>query len=599
MQAFSDSKLNFQKTDKMSQTQIHKYLTDSWYYLVPAAAYLGFWLFWFWIDNTPPHWDSGRHVFNAENYFTLFRNSLLSTKENGMSDAFSELLQKYFYYPPFQYYLSVCLSLFVGISAKKLLLTNLLWIAGLTFGATKFLKCIKVSNLGIFVGLCLLFGSPFLIGQSREYQLDYSVLIFLFLSFWRFVLLVRDFNYRNSFWLGAIFGLGVLTKWTFGIVFLVMLIPFGLVVIKNQFENQFTGKILNSNSKNEILDQHKTEYKTEYIIQNAEEVPQQKSQHNPLKSWGTMNTIKRFLAVSSLGLIVSWAILAPWYVSNLSHLIRDFASNASNIGVIEGDPQGITLASLGFYINVLTEHYLTLVWLVILASLGILCFQKLLKNIYLQGLLFSFALLTLTLMNQGNKDTRYAIGYFVVFTALIGLGLDGLPSLLKKIMVGLTILASLFSLINLNFWAEQPAVQINLWKDKIKLTTIAKSGYTNLTTGNRAWAVYPALTNSEQIADKYMKRSDSCVSKDYWKPLPTIKVDFEYNTTHTNVGTVWGLAREYGLEWTNYQDACFVLLDEFNTNYKISEYLRSENPYTKIGSFQGFEQNLVTVLAKD
>jgi Dolichyl-phosphate-mannose-protein mannosyltransferase len=569
-------------------TSISTKTKTNYYWIIPLLTCLAFWTYWFMIDNTPPHWDGGRHVYNAENYFTLFKNILIKTKENGRTDALIQFLSQYFYYPPLEYYLTIPFFAVFGVSAKSAVLTNILWILLLTFGCVQFLRTLKVSNLGIMVVLFFLFGSPFLIGQSREYQLDYPLLAILFVGFWRLQLWLKSFDFRNSVWLVVVIGLGILTKWTFVITFGLLAIPVVAVEV--------VGRL----------------YPRHFVTPPDRGIPR-------LASFVSFISKLKKLAqnIGALAFVV-WGIVGAWYIPNLSHLIIDFKQNSGNIGIVEGDPQGITWQSLLFYMNTLTAHYLTFGWVLVFIILGALVVVgrfwgfknnnngdiKIAPTLSFGSSIFkalpfvlSFIIYLLYLMNQGNKDTRYAIGFFVIFAVLLGVGFDNLNSRFRKFFVGLVVVVSLFCMVSLNFQLSSKESVAEL-APKTFLTIIPTTGYTNLTTGNRSWAVYDALNIAEMNAKTYRESYDSCISSDYWKPLPTIKVDFIQQPTHTNVGTVWGLAREYGLEWSDQQDSCFVLLGGQNMNEVVTKIADYPN-YTQIGEFHGFEQENIIVLKKN
>jgi hypothetical protein len=558
---------------------------QNYYWIIPLLTCLTFWIYWFVIDNTPPHWDGGRHVYNAENYFTLFKNILIRARENGRTDALIQFFSQYFYYPPLEYYLTIPVFAIFGVSAKSAVLTNIFWILLLTFGCVKFMKTLKVSNLGIFVTLFFLFSSPFLIGQSREYQLDYPLLAILFTAFWRLQLWLKAFSFKNSIWLGIVIGIGILTKWTFVITFGLLAIPVVLVEVVGGL------------------------YLRHFVTPSDRGIPRLAT---------LIPKIKNFVQNIGALVFVIWGIVGAWYIPNLSHLIIDFKQNAGTVGITEGDPQGITIQSLLFYTNTLTSHYLTFGWILVFIILGVLVVVGRLGKThsatkwhpseegtsqiqYLSSkvlpFVLSFIVYLLYLMNQGNKDTRYAIGFYLIFAVLLGVGFDNLSSRFRKFFVGLVVAVSLFCMVSLNFQLSSTESVVEL-APKTFLTIILTTGYTNLTTGNRNWAVYDALSVAEMNAKPYRESYDSCISSNYWKPLPTIKVDFVQQPTHTNVGTVWGLAREYGLEWSDQKDSCFVLLGGQNMTEVQSKIADYQN-YTQIGEFHGYEQENIIVLKKN
>ncbi len=536
----------------------------NWFWLLPFTVYILFWGFWFKADNTPPHWDGGRHVYNAENYFTLFKNIVINTKENGRTDALAQLLSQYFYYPPFQYYLTIPFLVIFGVSAKSALLVNLAWISLLTFGVVKFLKQFNLSNLAIFGGLCLIFGSPFLIGQSREYQLDYPTLAFLFLAFWRLEVLLKDFNAKNSIYLGTIFATGILTKWTFLITFTILAIPVVLIRIFSHFQNTFN-------------------FEFNFI---------------QLKTYFQKILVNLFALF-----FTTWGIISLWYIPNLSHLIIDFKKNAGSIGIIEGDPQGFGWDSLFFYANALTSHYFTFVWILALALLAIIWFTQNRKKLQfssryltLLSYLLGFTLNLFYLMIQGNKDTRYAVGFFVFFVLIIAFGINDLSSKLQKYSTIIMAFCALLFIICLNVPSNNIPRSIAI-TPKVNLEIIPTSGYTNLPTNNQQWAVYQVLELAQSNSTQFWNSSDNCITKDYWKPLPSIKVDFEDNPTHSNYGTVWGLAREYGLEISDSDNACFILIGSNNQEY-LDQQSQKIQDYQPLGQFNGVELKNIMVLAK-
>lgn len=167
------------------------------------------------IDNTPPHWDAGRHFANSVRYFEYAKNSVITNKPNGNTDAIANLLHGYFYYPPLYYYSTVPFLAIFGRGYDAALLVNIFWIIVLFISCYSWLKKLKFSEYSIFFGLSFLLGSSFIIGQSREYQLDFPNLAMIFTLLLSLEKITHKQNYLNLFFVSFVLAVGPLIKWHF------------------------------------------------------------------------------------------------------------------------------------------------------------------------------------------------------------------------------------------------------------------------------------------------------------------------------------------------------------------------------------------------
>lgn len=293
---------------------------------------------WLKIDTRPPHWDFAWHLSNVLIYLNL-----LDKKQ-----IFNMIVQ-YHYFPPLSYYLTIIAYKFFGISEDIAVLSLTPYLIILIFSIYKIGQTLKNNKLGILMVISLI-GMPFLMSQTREYQLDFPLTAMVALNLYLFLKTNLFKDRRFSFIFGCTSGLAMLIKWTYLIFFI------GMIIASFIFEN-----------------------KKNYIVK-----------------------LKNVMIVFIILLVIS----GPWYISNLSNLKVSFSEVSTN-GIKEHDPKILSKESFLWYANSLYKDHLRFPFL-ILSIIGLIYIIKNWKKSRktMQLLLISlFYLLIMTMFR--NKDARF------------------------------------------------------------------------------------------------------------------------------------------------------------------------------------------------
>lgn len=522
-----------------------------------------FFLIYLRFDNTPPHWDAGRHYYNSSKYWEWFSAIFTSKYTNVRLDAAVAFFRSYLYYPPFVYWVSLPFQALFGRTYQASLASNFAWIIALGIFTNLWLKQLLFVKTPRFIALAFLLGSPFIIGQSREFQVDLPLLTMLVATFWAAEKLVQKFDFKNVAIFSFIFCLGLMTKWSFGLFVLPILLLYGVRFI--------------------------------YLVRKYKQV-----------SFSDIS-----LAVYTFILSI-FGICSLWYLPNIVRLKLDLFQNSQTAGLNEGDPQGITIESFIFYAKVIINEYMWLPWLlffmVIFGFAVLITIKQKNKikswlvpskfNFAILLAIFNFVLMYLYLMKQGNKDTRYAIILYpslVLFLAICGqilLRFDRLKTLkYLSIVAGLLCMANL---LNLSLPLGNQSI-ILAESSSFPVTIVGATGYTNTRIKNQNWGVRKALKKAESLKNVYIEKNDLCVGKTPRYARPSVAVDFDPQPLHTNFGTVWGLSEEYGLQIADTDKPCFVLVGRSLSFDKIdtSKYDKDYQSVNENSDWQGFNIKLL------
>jgi len=331
------------------ETQKRNKLFD---WLFPAAISLVVFIsvvIWLQLDTRLPHWDMGRHMYHALEQRTVWYGFFQGDVSLG------GLLTHYMYYPPLEHQLGLLFGQIFGFSSDHLVWSNLFWMLILSYSLYNIL--LKYSTrLVSFFSLLFIYSSPILIGQIREFQLDFPFLALFSLAI--FLLVKTDFlsSRKFSIFFGIVFGLGMLLKWTF--------IAYGMPLFLVYF---IYSLIRNNKDRKKIL--------------------------------------KNTILIAFLGLIVS----GPWYYRNYGNLRHDFSINGISQAEVEGDPHGFNLPSYIWYGKSIKSSYLT-VFMAIPLILGVIVIFRKLKKYWAIPVLFLVYYLIFSTLP--NKDVRYIFPLF-------------------------------------------------------------------------------------------------------------------------------------------------------------------------------------------
>ncbi|MBN2208076.1 MAG: glycosyltransferase family 39 protein [Candidatus Coatesbacteria bacterium] len=341
-------------------------------YLI-CGLLVAFWaignIVWLALDNIPPVWDPAFHISDAID----------------ASEAISRLdicrllmLQgQNTFYPPLWHVLAGIFMLLFGKSVAVAIAANLLFIPAMVFGIFLVAKQLfdrRVGLLAACVGTLL----PGLWGASRTAYIDFalSAMVTLFIAL---VLSPNRLEKRaNCVALGLVFGLGMLTKWTF-IVYvagpsLAVLVRYLIPVIK------------------------------------------------PPDGFGSrMTNRKRLLYCLALFGLTAGAVCLPWYIANLANTTRYIAD--FDVELQKLDTSQLTPSLIGYYAQRLLSDQLFLPCLLLAIAGAALSVNK--ANRLL--LLSSWIVVPLLFLRMIHwRDLRYTLPILPAFAILAGVALSRL-----------------------------------------------------------------------------------------------------------------------------------------------------------------------------
>ncbi len=165
-------------------------------------------LIWIARDGRPPFWDMAAHQSGA-------LRILNAISEDG-AGALATIGSLSGFYPPLYHSIVAGFYWIFGVSTSSAQLANIPALA-ILMGSTYFIGRRLVSPIAGATAATLVGFYPFVLWLSRETLIDYWLTSLVALAFW--ILLESDGfrNRRLTVLFGLICGLGMLTKWTFGL----------------------------------------------------------------------------------------------------------------------------------------------------------------------------------------------------------------------------------------------------------------------------------------------------------------------------------------------------------------------------------------------
>ena len=509
---------------------------------LPVVVFCFLFLIYVLIDNTPPHWDAGRHLSNFTTYYENLKYGITLTgvKPNALTDGIHNFFQFYGYYPPLVYWLAIPVTALLSLSYQVVLLNNLFWIILFFLSSVFYLRANNISKPTIAIITMFLVSSPFVIGNFRELQLDMPLVAIVVFIMYRLELYTQNQSTKNLILVSLGVGAGLMVKWTF-----VIISPLLIVIWSVSY---FVKKGLN------------------------------------------LNSLGRFFNLAFVSGVFTLAFCLSWYSANLTRLALDLGQNGNRQGITEGDPQGITKASFDYYLKgILTEHILT-PWLFIFGlfvGLAIYYFIKKYRkaresteftkfnlSLLLSGLVF-FVIFYLYCMNQGNKDLRYIVVFYFCYIAIFGAVIDFAwqhisSNILKKVLLGVIIAVSSLNLIYMSVSTKLPVFTTQIAGYPLYLAR--QNGYTNMNLSKRDWAVNKLILRAYDIRNDYKFSGNSCLLDRYWVKSPTIAVDFDSQPTHSNYGSIWGLATTNEMVISDDKPkSCYIAYSRLGLNIVLHE----------------------------
>lgn len=343
-----------------------------------TLVFFGLNVVWRVMDTTPAHWDMARHLSNSYAYLDLFTGR-----------HFKTFLGGYFYYPPMYYWLSLPFFGLFGWSVLSATAVNLWFMLILAFSAYFISKRLFGERLGILSAFLVL-TLPMVSAQFKEYQLDAPMSAMALAGIAALYYTDGFKSKKFSLLFGLIFGMGMLTKWTY---FLFVLPPACYVAV--------------------------------------------------VAIWG-QDRLKRIINMFYATLI-GFVIVYPWYWANHHQLRIDFTQGGITSAILEGDPVGLTWKAFTWYFWSFLENHL---WLIgtVLAFAGLVAglVRKELRS-KLGVVLISVIVGYLACFKLDNKDARYIMPV-VVQMPILTVALVSLVSIrAQKIAASILVVIGVFT----------------------------------------------------------------------------------------------------------------------------------------------------------
>jgi len=384
------------------------------------------------MNTRPPHWDMARHLYTAEQYSGLMRGG------NKLS-----LLLSYFYYPPLVYWLLALSFILLGHSIFVAVLVNSIWLLILTVAFASIAKTVNRSRAAIFA-LIFFLTLPLVGSITKEVQLDLPLSAMVATNL---ALIIKTKNFSSYNWsllYGIVFGLGMLTKWTF-IAFAAWPLLISIICI--------------------------------------------------LKSQNRREKLKNLFLAS----LLIYGISAPWYLHNYYSLRIDFGANATSAGVREGDPAVSSLMGLSWYPRYILDYYLRLPWLLICIASFYLVLSKKIKRVLSHDLLLILStavggLIVFTFLR--NKDIRYIMPIFVGVSLIAGITIDILISKRQQILAYSLISLCVISYAITSFTTISQVSNVKL--PMVPITVWSGAGYITGAPAREEWCLAAAFEAIEE-----------------------------------------------------------------------------------------------------
>lgn len=296
-------------------------------------------LIWISIETRPPHWDMARHLWTSLVYRDL---------------AVAKLLDAYYYYPPLVYINASLYYHLFGTSIRTAILSNLTFITILAYSTYGLGKTLWNRRTGLLATLLVL-STPMLVTQFKEFQIDAPLVAMATLGLYLLVKTKAFSSTRHSLLFGFAVGLGMLTKWTFGLIIALPLAVTAAEALWLSYRSRTWARVIN-------------------------------------------------LALAGLAALF---VAGHWYLTHRREIRADLLQNGVNAGEAEGDPVVGTLASNSWYFwNLVNFQLYVLPMALFIAGLAWLRKSSLRANLY-PILLIIGTVLVFTMLR--NKDARYTL----------------------------------------------------------------------------------------------------------------------------------------------------------------------------------------------
>ena len=165
-------------------------------------------ILWFFLGHKPLHWDSADHLSYSLDTYKALKGS------SSFSALLINLLDVSWYYPPLVYWASIPFYAVAGTGEFAGFLEMTFFLSLLVVSVYQIGKRTYNAETGLFGAFCIgMF--PITLQYGREYMLDLPLAAMCAATVYSLVR-TNDFSSRNNcIKFGVMFGLGMLTKWTF------------------------------------------------------------------------------------------------------------------------------------------------------------------------------------------------------------------------------------------------------------------------------------------------------------------------------------------------------------------------------------------------
>ncbi len=362
-----------------------------------------------------------RHLWTSLQYFNNWSNHSINA-----------LLNQYFYYPPLIYWVSIPVYLIFGASVSSAVLVSNLFLPILVFSTYGIGRRLWGRLVGLSSAIVVM-SYPIVTSQFKEYQLDAPLMAMVALAVLALIL-AREFSIKwMSMAFGVVFGLGMLTKWTF-IVAIAAPLAMALIIMSLRV------------------------YKTR--------------NYRPLQ----------YVFVAGL---IAYTIASIWYLPNQVQLRIDMSSNGVAQALAEGDPIPGSFNAYSWYAATLlnVQVYLLPILLFFVGITQSIAHRKSFTiNKYLWatliGCYIGFSYLP-------NKDARYTMVLLPALAVLSVYWIHYLKNRIKLTAAMAIMLVSLLMYFTFSFGLPLAPKQISL--NRPNVTLFAQHGYIIGAPTNELW----------------------------------------------------------------------------------------------------------------
>ena len=417
---------------------------------------------WLKMDTLPPAWDQSYHLLASLAYFDILSHPFvwvdvlklyLGVQENLPQTTMTLLSGADRYYPPLVRVLTIPFYAVFGRSVDTAVMVNSVFWVILIFSTYGIGQRICSKNTGLLAAF-LVSMYPITFGMSRQYFLDFALMAVVSLGVYSLLLTNSFTNKRNSVLFGIVFGLGMLTKWTF-IFFIIG--PLTYMMVKIPIKNH-------------------TYHTSRYSLHS---------------------------------LILAAALTAVWYIPNSDSLIR-LLDNATRSGSIEGDPVIYSIQSVLYYVFSLINDQISFFYFIFFVT-GMILLSKRpgeSRSIFLLWIVVPFIIFTFT----ANKETRFIIPILPAVAVVSAAGvMDIRNSKLKVSIISLILVYGLAQFFIMSYGIESMPDEKKLDTPVYPIYLFHQEGYWNRHPREEDWKIQEILRYINEIKETKQKTSPEIV----------------------------------------------------------------------------------------